>query len=146
MVQPHPNRPCWPNAAEPRWHRAGSGTQQLPRSQHQSGEVALRVNEPWQTDDDSTRLGVSMFTVWGAGGLGATQYEYCTELAQLQQCINVCGHSTALIWLYSLPELSLYPAEMHIHDAKPELIHSAGCGQLPTKLSKVSFPPQCDWS
>lgn len=75
------------------------------------------------------------------------QYKYTrTELAQLQQLINLGGHTTALIWLYYLPELTLYAAEIYLHDAKPELMHPAGCGQLLTKLGKVSLPPQCDSS
>lgn len=84
-------------------------------------------------------------TVWGVWF--CRQYKYtCTELTQLQQLINMGGHSTALIWLYYLPELTLYAAEMYLHDAKPELKHPAGCGQLPTKLGKVSFPPPRDSS
>jgi len=81
--------------------------------------------------------------VWGAWF--PRQYQSTrTELAQLQQLINVGGQSTAPIWLYYLPELTLYAAEIDLHDAKPELIRPAGCSQLPTKLGKVSFPPRCE--
>lgn len=75
------------------------------------------------------------------------QYEHtCTELAQLQQLMNRGGHSTAWIWLSYLPELTLYAAEICLQDAKPEFTQPAGCGQFPTKLSKVSLLPQCNSS
>lgn len=57
--------------------------------------------------------------------------------AQLQQLVNVGGHSPVEIWFHYLPELTLYAAEIILHDSKPELIHPAGCGQLPTKVSCV---------
>lgn len=53
--------------------------------------------------------------------------------AQLQQPLNVGGHSPAQIWFHYLPELTLYAAEIILRDGKPELIHPAGCGQLPTE-------------
>lgn len=52
---------------------------------------------------------------------------------QLQQLVNVGGHSPAQIWLHYLPELTLFAAEIILRGGKPELIHHAGCGQLPTK-------------
>ena len=61
--------------------------------------------------------------------------------AQLQQLVNVGGHSPAQIWFHYLPKLTLYAAEIILHDGKPELIHPAGCGQLPTKQGI-----QCDSS
>lgn len=57
--------------------------------------------------------------------------------AQLQQLVNVGGHSPAQIWFHYLPELTLYAAEIILRDGKPELIHPAGWGQLPTKRGVI---------